>query len=166
MPQVMSCPACRSPVKIPDELIGRQVRCPTCQDVFTAAADTGQEPGVATAQPAARISPAAPPPPKYHTSLEPHRGGAILTLGILSLVLSLVFLCLPLGLPLGFFAWSMGNTDLRKMREGRMDPNGLGVTQGGQICGIIGSIFCLICIALICLWMFLIALERFAAQGN
>ena len=63
--------------------------------------------------------------------LEPHRGGTVLTLGILGLVICLI--C-------GIIAWVMGAGDLRKMREGRMDRSGQGTTQAGMICGIIGTI--------------------------
>ncbi len=62
--------------------------------------------------------------------LRPHRGGVVLTLGLLG------FCC---GL-LGVFAWVMGRTDLREMREGRMDPSGRGTTQAGQILGIITTL--------------------------
>src|SRR5205085_1968353 len=65
-------------------------------------------------------------------SLQPHRGAAVLTLGILSLVMS----CFPLGIA----AWVMGNADLRAMHRGRMDPSGEGTTQAGRICGIISTI--------------------------
>lgn len=64
--------------------------------------------------------------------VEPHRGGTILTLGILSLII-----CAPLGV----FAWSMGGSDLSKMRMDRMDRSGEGSTRAGYVCGIIGSIF-------------------------
>src|SRR5436309_8813411 len=30
------CPSCKRLVKVPDELLGRKVRCPGCQSVFTA----------------------------------------------------------------------------------------------------------------------------------
>ena len=63
--------------------------------------------------------------------MQPHRGTLILVLGILSLVI-----CQPLG----FIAWFMGNSDLKAMNEGRMDPAGRDTTVGGKICGIIGSI--------------------------
>ncbi|MBM3890093.1 MAG: DUF4190 domain-containing protein, partial [Verrucomicrobia bacterium] len=61
--------------------------------------------------------------------MKPHRGTLILVLGILSLVF-----CAPLGIP----AWIMGNTDLKEMDAGKMDPTGRSITQGGRICGIIG----------------------------
>jgi hypothetical protein len=81
---------------------------------------------------------------------EPHRGGIVLTLGITSIVLGVAgipfFLCwglgaIPavLGLGLGIPAWIMGHRDLAMMREGVKDPAGRGSTQGGWICGIIGT---------------------------
>ena len=63
----------------------------------------------------------------YH----PHRGGLILTLGVLAV------LCCQL---LGPVAWAMGSADLREIREGRMDPEGTGTTQAGMILGIIGTV--------------------------
>ncbi len=72
----------------------------------------------------------------------PHRGGMVLTMGILSL------LCCP-AILFGPVAWSMGNSDLTEIRAGRMDPEGEQTTQAGRICGIIGTVssflgFCLI----------------------
>lgn len=63
--------------------------------------------------------------------MKPHRGGLILTFGILGLVCCGVF---------GIVAWVMGNGDLREMAAGRMDPAGQGMTQAGKICGIIGVV--------------------------
>ncbi len=60
--------------------------------------------------------------------LAPHRGTLILVLGILGLVCC--FVC-------GIVAWVLGNTDLREIDAGRMDPEGRGLTQAGKICGII-----------------------------
>lgn len=54
----------------------------------------------------------------------------ILVFGILSLVM-----CPPFGLA----AWVMGNSDLREMGHGMMDPTGRDTTNAGRICGIIGS---------------------------
>ena len=44
------------------------------------------------------------------------------------------------GLPLGITAWVLGNGDLRKIKNREMDEEGLGMTQAGWICGIIGTI--------------------------
>lgn len=75
----------------------------------------------------------------------PHRGGLILTLGILSLVI-----CFPLGIPLGIPAWIMGATDLKEMRAGRMDETGLGTTQSGMILGIIACVIMMLILPLFC----------------
>ena len=66
-----------------------------------------------------------------------HRGGAVLTLGILGLVI-----CGPLGIA----AWIMGNSDLNDMKAGRMDNSGYGITQAGMIMGIIAcGLMVLVC---------------------
>jgi hypothetical protein len=68
---------------------------------------------------------------------EPERGGLVLVLGVLSLVC--LALCGPAGMALGITAWALGHGDLRKMKARQMDPAGLGTTQGGYVCGIIGT---------------------------
>jgi hypothetical protein len=75
-------------------------------------------------------------------ALEPHRGGVILTFGILSL------LCF--GIILGPIAWVMASNDLRAMATGRMDRSGERLTRIARICAIIGTITaaCLIVLAL------------------
>ncbi len=81
------------------------------------------------------------PPPLYTqapvTRLAPHRGGSILTLGIIGLLLCVI--C-------GIIAWVMGNDDMAEMRAGRMDPSGMGMTQAGRIMGIISCILNIIAI--------------------
>ena len=75
----------------------------------------------------------APPlsrPTREH-QVEPHRGGTILTLGILGLV------CCGI---CGIIAWVMGSGDLKKIDAKQMDPAGRGNTQAGMICGIIATI--------------------------
>ena len=75
---------------------------------------------------------------------EPHRGVLILVLGIISLMFTVFIMCyglgLLVGLPLGITAWVLGNGDLRKIKNREMDEEGLGMTQAGWICGIIGTI--------------------------
>jgi hypothetical protein len=80
----------------------------------------------------------------------PHRGGLVLVLGILGLVVCFV---------LGIFAWSMGNADLKAMQEGRMDPSGRDLTQAGKVCGMVGVIIQLIAL-LMMLLMMLVQLPR------
>jgi DNA-directed RNA polymerase subunit RPC12/RpoP len=79
---------------------------------------------------------------------ESPRGGLILTLGIISIVLAPLSLCCSVfgliselvGMGLGIGAWVMGRRDLKKMEARLMDPSGQGTTQAGYICGIVGTI--------------------------
>ena len=81
-----------------------------------------------------------------------HRGGLILTLGILSWVIPvLFFLC--------FLAWRMGQEDLKLMDDGRMDASGRGMTQIGMI---LGAILSWICLVGLFLALFMIILGVFA----
>jgi hypothetical protein len=74
---------------------------------------------------------------RQRRDVEPHRGGLVLAMGIASLVLLPV--CGVVGLALGIPAWVMGQIDLRKINANQMDRDGYGLTQGGWICGIIGT---------------------------
>ena len=62
----------------------------------------------------------------------PHRGGVVLTLGILGFVICPI---------LGIFAWVMGQGDLNDMRNGRMDNTGYGMTMAGMVLGIVSVAF-------------------------
>ena len=64
--------------------------------------------------------------------MKPHRGTLILVLGILGLVMCGIFTAIP--------AWIMGNSDIKQMDVGTMDPTGRGMTNAGRILGMIGSI--------------------------
>src|SRR5260370_40368383 len=194
MNHVVPCPSCSHKLSVPDEVVGRTVRCPVCQTAFEAAAPSGPAPPpvppLSLDDAAAPEAPALPrnlwgaveieasggaPPPLPRASdpdpperprprrrdedararcpecgarmpagapccvrcgvrpdrddrprgrrsrreEEPHRGGAVLTLGVLSLVLSF---CAPVGLALGIIAWGMGQGDLTKIRRRRMAP--------------------------------------------
>lgn len=76
--------------------------------------------------PAASVEPAP-----SAQQLKPHRGGIVLALGILGLVVC--FIC-------GIVAWVMGKNDLRQMDAGIMDRSGRGLTQAGKICGMISVV--------------------------
>jgi len=127
------CPHCQQQVNIPEQLFGRRVRCPLCQQVFVA---EGEE-----APPAVRAAP--------ERDVEPHRGGLILTLGILSVVT--IPICFLISALLGPLTWAMGHADLKKMRQGKMDKSGWGVTQAGytlgivSTCGLVGFALVLLC---------------------
>ncbi len=71
-------------------------------------------------------APSTAPVQGFHES---HRGPLILGLGIAGLLVP----C-PL---LSAMAWFMGNSDLRKMQLGRMDPSGYSLTQVGRVFGMI-----------------------------
>jgi hypothetical protein len=56
MPQVIVCPACNASLELPDEYLGKTVRCPTCAVDFVAAPDSD----------APQTAP--PPPPGWGSS--------------------------------------------------------------------------------------------------
>jgi hypothetical protein len=61
-----------------------------------------------------------------------HRGGLILALGIIGLVV-----CPPVGIA----AWIMGNNDMKAMESGQMDREGKQLTQVGKILGMVATAF-------------------------
>jgi hypothetical protein len=72
-----------------------------------------------------------------------NRGDLILFLGIISL-----FACWPLGI----VAWVMGNTDLKKIRDGRMSPTGIGILKTGRFLGMLTTV--LLAVSLVLLVLF------------
>ncbi|HVS37068.1 MAG TPA: hypothetical protein VMS17_16020 [Gemmataceae bacterium] len=77
----------------------------------------------------------------------PHRGGAVLALGLVAMLLS----CIPLaGWIMGGIALSMANTDIPRMDRGYMDREGRGQTVAGQVCAIIAVIISSICAMIAC----------------
>lgn len=68
----------------------------------------------------------------------PHRGGTILTLGILGVI------CCQLLAPV---AWALGQADMRQINDGVMDPEGRALTQVGMILGIVGTVILLLSVA-------------------
>ena len=174
MNQITACPQCRQSVQIPETLMGKNVKCPLCGTAFVASPQGGYSSAPLPPSPppgpslepyspdpyASRSEPYSAPPPypeprragfperepygerdDYYgrRHMEPHRGATVLTLGILGLVVCGI---------LGIVAWAMGSTDLAKMRQGRMDPEGEGMTRAGQICGIIATIFIILGVVL------------------
>jgi predicted Ser/Thr protein kinase len=61
MPQLTRCPHCNQIMNVPDVLIGKQVRCPTCKKAFLFSAVPAREPVAAVAVPTP--SPVAAPTP-------------------------------------------------------------------------------------------------------
>ena len=166
-------------LRVPEELKGEQVRCPSCGTVFTAGADEPLPPPPVQPPPVEREPARAAEPPRRLPALpdddddrdddfdyprrrrrrldyEPHRGAAVLVLGILSCVLCGV------GLILGPIAWSMGSSDMARIRSRRMDPEGESLTQAGMICGIVGTLLNLLgCGIYGCVFLFAGAARRF-----
>ncbi|TMQ32067.1 MAG: hypothetical protein E6K70_20560 [Planctomycetota bacterium] len=60
---IIDCPSCSRKLRVPDSLLGKQVRCPTCGHQFEAAAAAGASAPEAEAQP-------APPPLDAPLNLE------------------------------------------------------------------------------------------------
>jgi predicted Zn finger-like uncharacterized protein len=125
------------------------LRCPYCEEALSRKDDGEQhdEEEQGEARPWERRGRR----PRVRRDCEPHRGSLILTLGIVSIPLALVAASCSccsygiggiagvIGLALAIPAWVMGHRDLAKMQAGTMDPEGQGSTQGGMICGIIGT---------------------------
>src|SRR5690348_8759210 len=59
MPDTFPCPACSRQLRVPGNLVGRLVKCPSCETTFVAAADI---PDVLPTPPSDR-EPGEPPPP-------------------------------------------------------------------------------------------------------
>jgi hypothetical protein len=203
MPTILDCPKCSRKLRVPEELHGTRVQCPSCGTAFEAAASPpplpaeppSLPPTAPTIEPNREVkpqpaqdesSPPGPPrreprpPPRdqfededddedrpwersrspVRRDCEPHRGGAVLALGITSIVLAFTVFLGVVGLALGIAAWIMGQRDLAKIRQRVMDPQGQGTTQAGWICGIIGTIFSSLatlgCIAYIAFFVFMI----------
>ncbi len=89
--------------------------------------------------------PTPAPPSAELVPLKPDRGALVLTMGVLGIVSAPIGFacCAPLGtvsVALGIIAWVMGSRDLKEMQSGLMDLGGQGITQAGQVCGIIATI--------------------------
>ncbi len=102
-----------------------------------------------------------PPPPIEHDPgshmMAPHHGVLILVFGILSWVVCVIF---------GIVAWIMGNSDLRAMQEGRMDPTGEGLTKAGKIVGMISVILSIVGIFIAILVLLLMGIFAAASSGG
>jgi hypothetical protein len=176
MTEIMTCPACQRKLHVPESYCGQSVQCPECAHLFVAEpnAQGVQAPPPATSPPSLPPEEADPPRrrrrpdrdefdddfapiPSLRRSGVPHRGGLILTLGIIALVGGLSF-WVPL--VIGPIAWIMGNYDLAEIRAGRMDDSGESMIQAGRILGIIATVFLLGILLLICLIVGLVIISH------
>jgi hypothetical protein len=108
-------------------------------------------------------------PAMVRRDCDPHRGGLVLTLGIIGLILSCFFFCYGLpavpGVIISIVAMVMGRNDLKRMKLGQVDPMGQGQTQGGWICGIIGTIIGIVGLLVMgALFVFMITMMTAAAK--
>lgn len=163
MAEIITCPDCQRKLQVPVSYYGQTVQCPECAHTFVA--DPHAQ-GVQTKTPSAAPSANEDRPrsrardrddehddidvkkPSSRRSENPHRGGLILALGIVSLV---VFF--PCSIFCGPMAWSMGNADLAEMRTGNMDPSGEGMVQAGRVLGMIATNLMIAVVVLICLFV-------------
>ena len=145
MPTVVECPSCGKKLKVPDEYIGKKVRCSDCNGTFV----SEKPPSKAPPRPAAVESEPddsadqgdddAPLRKRSRASMEPHRGVLVLIMGIASVALPFIGFAV-IGFVPGIIAWIFGKNDLKKMDEGTMDPEGRSNTNLGKILGLIGMI--------------------------
>jgi hypothetical protein len=89
--------------------------------------------------------------------MAPHRGVLILVFSILSWVVCVIF---------GIVAWVMGNSDLRAMQEGRMNPTGEGLTKAGKIVGMISVILSIVGIFIAIVVLLLMGIFAAASSGG
>lgn len=73
--------------------------------------------------------------------VEPHRGVVILVLGLLGILMSCGVLSI--------IAWVMDKGDLEKMKRGRMDREGEGLTRAGYVLGIVGTVLMIIVVVIV-----------------
>ena len=107
--------------------------------------------------------------PVAQQPLRPHRGTAILVLGIIGLAVGLLgsFCCGIFGIVgciCGIIAWVMANNDLKEMAAGTMDPTGRGLAQAGKICGIISVILAIVLLIISLLFIGFVGLFHFVEQ--
>jgi hypothetical protein len=167
MAENIRCTYCRAALRLPDQFIGQEVRCPSCQKTFTA-------------RPPATPSPPPPEPPERDEPPTPRRrprddeeddndplsrrranrskrsyrlgdrSGIVLALGItsvvfifLSCIVAVIAVIVPvsiIGVAAGVVGTLLGRGDLAAIRNGDRDPAGEGMTNAGFICSIIGLI--------------------------
>src|SRR5713226_5949814 len=68
MTEIINCPACTRTVSVPERLIGKTVRCPSCKSTFVAESAIGEVEVVEEEPPRAAEVAAKDPAPR------PHRG--------------------------------------------------------------------------------------------
>jgi hypothetical protein len=177
---------------VPDDLLGKKVKCPACKSMFlatvrglkeaeeTAPAPEEERPSKSTGltpsrreaphreeedgEDSSRPSRRGSARPKRLGEYQAHRGTIILVLGILAIVTGLHIV-------LGPIAWIMGNNDLKEIHAGRMDREGEGMTNIGRILGMVATILGIValvvgCIAVIIWLIFVVGFLGLAAGAS
>ncbi|MSR32910.1 MAG: hypothetical protein EXR99_15560 [Gemmataceae bacterium] len=172
------CDHCQKILVIPSRLIGKRVRCNFCKNLLEILEKPGQFSEVAVevenaVAPGVKQAIVSPKPKKINEEkvYADHRGGKILSLGIITLIVPILvgvmavltsnfsgsrsaltvfgfinLFCIFFLAPRTVF---MGSRDIGQMKEGTMDPSGKVVTQVGRFMGL-GAIFlCLAGVALL-----------------
>jgi hypothetical protein len=162
-----TCPLCQRQLRVPDSLIGQDLKCPACNHTFAGPSEETPAPiHEQERAPARRFEddhrreededrPArrrrddeedaeeGRPRRRRRPQYAEHRGPLILILGICAWVMAPI--------PCGPVAWFLGNHDLKEIRAGRMDPEGESHTQIGRILGMTSTLLFLLVILGICL---------------
>lgn len=173
MTEIVACPSCQRKLQIPENFLGQMVQCPDCNHQFQANPPTSSVQATPpSSSPSARDKPGAansydddreddrPRRRRFEDDDDdddlrisrrrqyqaPHRAGLVLVMGILSI-------CCVAPIITGTIAWILGNSDLREMDAGRMDPSGRGQTQTGKTLGMVGVIINIVIIVGYCLLM-------------
>lgn len=151
-----NCTECNKTIETPDDSAGKQCRCPDCGQVMQIpdpeipiGQPFGDSPKPSPYSPNPYATPGAPDtsmpahPPMESNYRTSDRSGLVLTLGIISIVVSLMscgccLLFFPVGLGLGIPAWVMGKNDLKQIGQGLRSPSQKSALQAGMICGIVG----------------------------
>lgn len=168
MAETVACPSCQRQLQVPEQYLGQKVQCPECRHMFVATTTSvsAHPPPASAPSPAGNTGTSKPRrydddgddetprrrrdlddddddfeefhhPGRLRNRFTPHRGGLILALGLVALIGGASF-CAPA--VIGPVAWALGSWDLREIREGRMDSAGAGMTQAGQVCGMVATL--------------------------
>jgi hypothetical protein len=70
MPVLTTCSSCRRQLQVPEELLGRLVKCPACGNTFSASASAAPGPAPATAAPPPSLPPLEAPAPPSRPSAD------------------------------------------------------------------------------------------------
>jgi hypothetical protein len=173
----VDCPSCDQKLRVPDDLLGKKVKCPACKMMFSATAhgleepagappvDEGKPPSRASGLTASRRG--TPPskrsedeaddesPPRSKDSRVRRKRFRDYQphRGTIILVLGILAIVTGLHLILGPIAWIMGNNDLKEIHAGQMDPEGEGMTNIGRILGMVATILGIVALVVGCIFL-------------